>query len=208
MTLPSIIHHYDTPHAPNPRRVRMFLAEKGVSFPTTPIDIMSGAQFEAHKARVGTHHVPAFELADGTYLTETVAMCRYVEALHPEPNLLGEDALEQARVEMWSRRVEFGLMMPIAAVLRHGNPKMAVMEQPQCPEWSAVNRPKVEAALVWLEESLRATPFLAGERFTLADITALCSVEFMRTIRVPVPETHTATLEWHARLKARASYVP
>ncbi|MBB5514430.1 glutathione S-transferase [Rubricella aquisinus] len=208
MTTPSIDVLYDTPRAPNPRRVRLFLAEKRLSLPTEVVTIMDGSHFRPeYRDKVGSFHVPALGLSDGTILTETVAICRYIEALHPEPNLMGTDPLEKAVVEMWGRRVEFQLLLPIAQVLRHGNPAMAVLENPQCPEWAEVNRPRVVAALDWLEGILAQTPYIAGQRFTIADITALVAVEFMRAIRQALPETHTATHDWLTRLRAREGYV-
>jgi glutathione S-transferase len=208
MTTPSIDILYDTPRAPNPRRVRLFLAEKGISLPTETVMIMDGSHFRPeYRDKVGTFHVPALGLSDGTILTETVAICRFIEALHPEPNLMGEGPLEQAVIEMWSRRVEFQLLLPIAQVLRHGNPAMAVLETPQCPEWAEVNRPRVANALDWLETILAQTPYVAGQRFTMADITALVAVEFMRAIKQPLPEAHTASHDWLTRLRARKGYV-
>ena len=192
----------DCAPAPNPRRVRIFLAEKGVNLPVEQVDIMAGAQFAAHAARVGSHHVPALRLEDGRWLTESVAICRYVEALWPEPNLMGRDALEAAEIEMWSRRVEFQLLAPVAAVLRHGNPKMAVMED-QCPAWAEANRPRALAALGWLDARLATSAHVAGARFTLADITALVAVDFLRPARIAVPEACAALRAWRARLDAR-----
>ncbi|QPH56194.1 glutathione S-transferase family protein [Pontivivens ytuae] len=199
---------YDTPRAPNPRRVRIFLAEKGIELPTTSVDIMAGQQFgEEYLAKMGSHNVPALELSDGTILTETVAVCRYLEALYPEPNLLGRDPLEAARIEMWSRRVEFQLMLPIAAVSRHGIPAMKVLEGEQCPEWAEFNRDRVVSGLAWLERSLAEREWLAGDRFSLADITAICTVGFMRLIRVSVPTEHAATLAWMERCEGRGTMV-
>jgi glutathione S-transferase len=187
----------------------MFLAEKGVVLPTTDINIMDGTHFQdGYKGRIGSHHVPALELEDGTVLTETTAICRYLEALYPAPNLLGVDPLEAAKIEMWSRRMEFQFLLPIAQVLRHGNPAMAVLENPQCPEWAAHNVPKVAAAVDWLEGILSQTRWIAGDRFTNADIIACVGVDFLRPIRVPIPERNTATHAWHARMKERAAYVP
>ncbi len=195
----------DCKPAPNPRRVRVFLAEKGVELPVEQVDIMAGAQFAEHTARVGTHHVPALRLADGRWLTESVAICRYVEALWPEPNLMGRDPLETAEIEMWNRRVEFQLLAPIAAVVRHGNPKMAVMED-QCPPWAEANRPRVLAALGWLDARLATSAFVAGARFSIADITAVVAVDFLRPTRIGVPETCTALLAWRRGLEARPAF--
>ena len=209
MSLPEPVMLYDTPRAPNPRRVRIFLAEKGIELPRATVDIMAGDQFaEGFRRKVGSHNVPALELSDGTVLTETVAICRYLEALHPEPNLMGRDALEQARVEMWSRRVEFQLMLPVAAVARHGIPAMAVLEHgDQCPEWAQANVSRVAKGIAWLEESLSGKTFLAGDAFTVADITAIATVGFMRLIRTPIPEGNSATQAWLARCQARGTIV-
>ena len=194
----------DCAPAPNPRRVRIFLAEKGLEIPCEQVDIMAGAQFAAHKTRVGSHRVPALRLSDGRWLTESVAICRYLEGIAPEPNLMGRDPLEAAEIEMWGRRLEFELLAPIAAVLRHGNPKMSVMED-QCPAWAEANRPRVLEGLAMLDARLAAMPFVAGARFTIADITALVAVDFLRAIRTAVPEACTALLAWRAGLAARPS---
>ena len=204
MDLPRPVRLLDCKPAPNPRRVRIFLAEKGVELPSEQVDIMSGAQFGAHKERVGWHHVPALELEDGRFLTESVAICRYLEALWPEPNLLGADPLEAAEIEMWSRRAEFDLLAPAAAVLRHGNPKMAVMED-QCPEWAEANRSRVLAGLGWLDRRLGESACLAGPRFTMADITALVAVDFLRPSRIAVPDACERVIAWRRQLDARPS---
>ena len=190
--------------APNPRRVRVFMAEKGIELPVEQVDIMAGEQFAAHAERVGTFHVPAVRLGDGTWLTETVAICRYLEALWPEPNLMGRDPLEAAVIEMWQRRIEFQLLLPAAYVLRHGNPKMAVMEA-QVPAWSEANRPRVLEALDRLDARLAASRFVAGARFTIADITALVAVDFLRPSRIAVPEHCRALIAWREGLAARPS---
>jgi glutathione S-transferase len=204
MDLPRPVRLIDCAPAPNPRRVRIFMAEKGIALPTEQVDIMAGEQFGAHRERVGTHHVPALELEDGRWLTESVAICRYLEELVPEPNLMGRDPLEAAEIEMWNRRVEFQLLGPAAAVLRHGNPKMAVMED-QCPAWAEANRPRVLDGLAWLDARLGQGRFVAGERFTIADITALVAVDFLRPIRIAVPEDCAALRTWRAGLDARPS---
>jgi glutathione S-transferase len=203
MALPRPVRLVDAKPAPNPRRVRIFMAEKGIALPTEQVDIMSGAQFEDHRARVGWHHVPALELDDGRFLTESVAICRYLEALWPEPNLIGADPLEAAEFEMWARRVEFEILGPVAAVLRHGNPKMAVMENPQCPEWAEANRSRVLAGLSWLDRRLGASNHVGGARYGYADITALVAIDFMRAIRMPVPEEMTNLVSWRERMRAR-----
>lgn len=207
--LPEPIRLYDTSRAPNPRRVRIFLDEKGLSLPVTEVTIMTGAHKEpGYRDRAGTHHVPALELADGTVLTETVAICRYLEALVPEPALMGRDAREAAIIEMWQRRVEFQLLMPIAFVLRHGNPAMAVLESPQVVVWAEHNRPRVVDALHWLNRRLAISEHVAGPEFSIADITAIVAVDFMRTIKQPIPEECAALSSWATRIRARPSMRP
>ncbi|HEU0223071.1 MAG TPA: glutathione S-transferase [Paracoccaceae bacterium] len=206
--LPDPVLLYDTPRAPNPRRVRIFLAEKGVELPRTEIDIMQGVHFRAeYRARIGTHHVPALELEDGTILTESIAICRYIEALHPEPNLFGRDPLEMAQIEMWQRRVEFQLLLPVGFVLRHSSPAMKSMED-QVPEWAEANRPRVVKGLYWMNDRLSRAHYVAGERFTVADISAIVAIDFMRTIRQAIPEECAALAEWAQRVRARPSMVP
>ncbi len=202
MDLPRPVRLFDCAPAPNPRRVTIFMSEKGINLPVEQVDIMAGAQFGAHRERVGVHHLPALELEDGRFLTESTAICRYLEALWPEPNLMGEDPLEAAEIEMWSRRVEFGLLLSAAAVLRHGNPKMAVMED-QVPAWAEANRPRVLAGLDRLDARLGVSAYIAGERYTMADITALVAVDFLRAARVAVPERLVRLLAWRRELAAR-----
>ncbi|WP_424928498.1 glutathione S-transferase family protein [Amaricoccus tamworthensis] len=204
MTLPRPELLVECRPAPNPRRVRIFLAEKGLEIPTEQVDIMTGAHFGDHAGRVGTYHVPALKLSDGSWLTESMAICRYVEALVPEPCLMGADALSAARIEMWQRRVEFELFSPIAQVLRHGNPKMAVLED-QCPEWAEANIPRVHKGLAMLERRLGESLHVGNEDFSVADITAVVALDFLRTIRIEIQEQATATRAWFEKMGERPS---
>ena len=191
--------------APNPRRVAAFLAEKGIDVPRTEIDLATRAHYAPeHLARFGTHHLPGIVLSDGSTLTETVAICRYLEGLIPEPNLMGRDPLEAARIEMWQRRVELMLMLPVAFVFRHAHPSMAELET-QIAEWSEANRPRVAAALELLDRRLAESAFIAGERFTIADITAYVTLDFMRVTKIRIPEDHAALLAWREKLGDRPS---
>ena len=203
---PAPVRLHDAARAPNPRRVRIFLAEKGVTIPTVAVDM---AKFEhrdaAHAALNPVRALPVLELADGTALSESVAICRYIEALHPEPNLFGATPLEAARVDMWNRRVEFGLYARVGAVFRHGHPGMAEHEVPQVAEWAAVNRDKVEADLAILDAALAGRPFLALDRFTIADITLAVAVDFMRAARLALPDRFEHLGRWKAAVAARPS---
>ncbi len=197
---------YDTNRAPNPRRVRIFLAEKGISVPLEPIDLGKGE----HKSPEFTglnprQRVPLLVLDDGTAIAETIAICRYFEALQPEPNLFGRTPEEQGLVEMWQRRVELDLFYPIMMVLRHLNPAMAQMEVPQVPEWGEANKPKVLAALGFFNDQLADRAFIAGPRFTAADITMLVAVDFLRVIRTEVSEHQTHLKRWYDVVSQRPS---
>lgn len=206
MNMPTPVRIYESRRAPNPRRVGIFLAEKGIELERVEVDIMSGEHFrDGHRGKAGTHHVPVLELSDGACLSETVAICRYVEALHPEPNLMGADPLETARIEMWQRRMEFSVLMNIAFVARHTIPAMQALEHEQVPEWGAACIPRMEEALRGLDARLRDSRFVAGDRFTIADITAWVAMDFMRVLRRGPPQGCDALAEWHQRMKARPS---
>jgi glutathione S-transferase len=198
---------YDGGRAPNPRRVRIFFAEKGVPLPEiVPIDIAR----KEHKSEAFTklnpaQRLPVLELDDGTALAETMAICRYIEALHPTPTLFGADAREQAVVEMWNRRVELGLFASVSAVFRHGHPSMAELED-QVPEWAEANREHVDDHLMILELQLAANPFVCGEALTVADITAGIAIDFMKPSRLPLPEDFVNIRRWHGELSARPSW--
>jgi glutathione S-transferase len=136
MPLAQPVRLFDQPRAPNPRRVNIFLAEKGIEIERDNVDLMAGAHKQAdYLAKVGVPQVPALELDDGTILTESVAICRYLEALQPEPNMMGSDVMEQVVIEKWQRLVEFRLFATVAACFRHTNPHLAVLED-QCADWA------------------------------------------------------------------------
>lgn len=197
---------YDAGRAPNPRRVRIFLAEKGVTVPVISIDL---ARLE-HKAPAYVavnplQRTPALELDDGTVISESIAICRYFEELHTEPPLFGTGALERARVEMWQRRLEFGLLGTVAAVFRHLHPAMAEMEVPQVAAWGETNKPRVIEFLRFLDGELADRRFIAGDRFSIADITGLVGLDFMKPAKLSLPDDLANVRRWHAELAARPS---
>lgn len=205
MQLPQPVRYYHTPRAPNPRRTDIFLAEKGVEIERVPVDLLQGAHRDAgYLAKTGVPQVPALELSDGTVLVEVPAICRYLEALHPEPNLLGKDPLETAVIEMWQRRVELRLMVTIATVFRHTNPHMAALET-QCPDWGAANAARIDDRLAELDRRLDGREWLAADRLTIADITGVVAVDFLRILKREVPASMTSLRDWHARMRARPS---
>lgn len=196
----------ETRAAPNPRRVRIFLAEKGIAVPFEEVDLMTGAlKSPAFTAINPMQRVPVLVLDDGTVIAETVAICRYFEEQQPQPALLGTGARGRALVEMWNRRVELGLLFAVAQVVRHLSPRMAHLEVPQVAAWGEANRPKALEMLALLDGQLATSRFIAGEDYSIADITALVAVDFMRPARIPVPEGLANVRRWHAEVSARPS---
>ncbi len=198
---------YDGGRAPNPRRVRVFLAEKGVTVEAVQVDIGRLEHLAPDfTAKNPWRQVPALELDDGTMITETIAICRYFEETIPTPPLFGLGARERAEVEMWQRRLELRLLQPVAHAFRHLHPAMAQMEVPQVPAWGEANKPRVREALALLEAHLAdGRPFVCGEAYSVADITGLIAVDFMKPARVALPEALSAVRRWHAGVMARPS---
>jgi glutathione S-transferase len=195
--------------APNPRRVTMFIAEKGIEgIENVPIDILKGEQrSEEFLAMNPFGRVPALELDDGRVLCETRAICTYLEGLYPEPNLMGEGFEERAFVEMADRRVELHLFQQIANAVRHTHPALAGLEQPQFKDFGASQGEKMREPARWLDGVLAKQPYVAGERFTIADITAFCGLEFARGMMKFKPgEAGMEHLQaWRDRVAARPS---
>ncbi len=205
MTLPEPVRLYTQARAPNPRRVDIFLAEKGLEIPRTELNLIEGEhKAEDYLARVGAPQVPALELSDGTVIAESVAICRYLEAIRPEPNMLGAEIMEAIEIEMWQRLVEFRLFQTVAACFRHTNPHLAALEE-QCPDWGEVNRGRIHARLGELDGRLAGREWIAAGRLTIADITAVVAVDFLRVIRFDLPEEYSSLRAWHARMRERPS---
>ena len=173
---------YVSPRAPSPRRVTMFLAEKGISHIEQVTVSIAGNehQTEAYRAKSPLAKVPALELDDGRVLTETRAICTYLEGLFPEPNLMGENFEERAFIEMTDRRIELYLMSSIANCIRHTHPGLAALEQPQFPDFGKSQGEKMRLIARWLDSELAHQPYVAGNRFTIADITTFIALEFAR----------------------------
>ncbi len=197
---------YDGGRAPNPRRVRVFLAEKGLTVPTEQVDLGQLQQrSEAYTAVNPMQRVPALVLDDGTVIAESIAICRYFEALNPEPPLFGRGALETALVEMWQRRAELHLLLPVSAVFQHLHPAMKIMVDPQVAAWGEANKPRVGQFLQFLDGELKARPFVAGASYSVADITAMIAIDFMRVSRLTVPDDLANVKRWYAEVSARPS---
>lgn len=197
---------FDSPNpAPNPRRVRIFAHEKGIALPMRELSIPArehkAPEFLALNPRGQT---PALQLDDGTVIAESVAICRYLEGLHPEPPLFGTGAKEQALVEMWNRRVEMILMPPVGAVWVHTHKFTAALPG-RIAEWGEANRPKVGEAMAFFDAALKGREFLAADHYTVADILLLCTLDFATFIGAAMPEELTNLRAWHARVSARPS---
>lgn len=196
----------ETRGAPNPRRVRIFLAEKKLAVPFEEVDLMAGALRKPEFTALNPmQRVPVLVLDDGTAISESVAICRYFEELQPKPSLFGEGALGRAKVEMWNRRVEFGLFATVAFVFRHLHPKMSHLEVPQVAAWGEANKEKVMEMLRLLDTVLAGRPFIAGDDYSIADITALVAVDWLRVARLSMPDECVNLRRWHGEVSARPS---
>jgi len=197
---------FDGGKAPNPRRVRVFLAEKGIDVPLAPVDMGAmGHRGPEVAERSAARRLPVLELDDGTVITESVAICRYFEEIQPEPPLFGTGALGRARVEERQRRMELNLMMPVAHAFRHIHPAMKEWEVPQIAEWGEANKPKALDFLALLDRELAGREFAAGDGYSIADITGLIAIDFMKPARIALPEELGNVRRWYAAISARPS---
>lgn len=197
---------YDTKTAPNPRRVRIFLAEKGITVPTEQVDMTTFQHKTPEYTAINPfQRMPALVLDDGTVITESMAICRYFEAVQPEPALFGTGAKEIALTEMWNRRCEINYFSNVAAVFRHLHPAMKDYEIPQVPAYAEAMRPKAIWFLELLDKELASREFIAGDRYSVADITALAAYDFMKPSRIVMPDNLSNVKRWHAAVSSRPS---
>lgn len=191
--------------APNPRRVRVFLAEKGLDLPETPVDMRKREHKSAEfRAKNSMGQLPALELDDGTCIAETVAICRYFEETHPEPPMFGRTAVEKALVDQWIRRVEFAVMMPVGNFWRHAHPFTAALLT-QFKDFGESNKETYRGAQKYVDRELEGREFLVGDSYTMADICLLSTVDFAEWIGLPVEDEFTNLKAWRERVKARPS---
>ena len=200
---------YTSRRAPNPRRVDMFLAETGVThIERVVLDLNQGEhRSAAFLAKNPLARVPVLELDDGRLLSESRAICTYLESLFPEPNLMGASPQERAFIEMADRRVEMHLFLAIANAVRHGHPGLAVLEQPQFPDFGRSQAEKVRGIAAHFDQLLQQQTWMAGEHFTIADITAFCALEFARGLLKlsPADLGLPALQAWRDRVAQRPS---
>lgn len=200
---------YDGGRAPNPRRVQVFLKEKNLEIETQQLDLNT---LEHHTPKMlalnPTATVPFLELENGMVISETIAICRYIEELHPEPSLFGESALERATIEMWNRRAEFGFLLRVGNAFRHLHPAAAVLEGEQVEAWGKKNQRVALEYLEILDVQLSKNQFLAGDRFSVADITTIIAYQFFKPARIELPEQGLLSFKrWAGEIASRPSMV-
>lgn len=196
----------ETNTAPNPRRVRIFLAEKGMAVPFEQRDLMAGELKESGFSAINPfQRVPVLVLDDGTAISESVAICRYFEEIQPDPPLFGVGAVGRATVEMWQRRAELGLWFHVAQAFRHLHPKMAHLEVPQVGAWGEANKVKALEIMEIFDRRLEECRFVAGDAYSIADITALVAIDFLKPAKIEMPEGLAGLKRWHGEVSARPS---
>jgi glutathione S-transferase len=198
---------YDSPNpAPNPRRVRIFASEKGIDLPTQTISLIAREQKGADYLAVNPRgQTPALVLDDGTVLTESVSICRYLDVMYPEPPLFGSDAREIATIDMWIRRIELELGSAVFAIWVHTHPFTAKIVPERFVDYGESNRPKAAHAMAAFDGALAQSAYIAGTQFSAADIMLLTIVDFAGFIGLPIPEKMQHLRDWHERISARPS---
>jgi len=195
---------YQSKRAPNPRRVRWFMAEKGIDdIEIVEVDIFAGDhRTPGYLSMAGLPNVPALELADGTGITESIAICRYLEHLYPEPNMFGTTPLETAMIEMWTRRAEMMVATPLMLTVRHSHPALAALEK-QEPAIAVAQLAAAERGMKVLDQRLGQSDFIAADRITMADIVAFVSIDFARMVKFRPAGELTHVARWMDAMGAR-----
>ena len=198
---------YDTPDpAPNPRRVRLFCKAKGIRLPTATISIQDREhKGEAYLKINPLGQTPSLALDDQRVLTESVAICRYLEALHPDPPMFGRNAEEAAFVDMWIRRVEMRLMVPVGMVWAHTHPFTARVVVPQYKDFGESQRARAEGAMREFDDWLDGRDWLEGDTYSMADIVLLTTIDFAGFIGLPIPDDLDSLKAWHKRASEQAA---
>lgn len=196
---------YDTHTAPTPRRVRIFLAEKNIPMEYVQVDLQKGENITPQmRAKNPIGKIPVLELDDGTCIGESVAICRYFEELHPEPALMGSTALEKAQIEMWQRQVEMAFFMQIGMCFQHSTGYFKDRMTP-VPEYGAVAGKMAASYMRVMDRQLGKSQFIAGDSFSIADITALCSIDFARVVKIKMTDEQTNLQRWYTEVSSRPS---
>ena len=197
---------FETNKAPNPRRVRIFLAEKGIAMEYVEVDIAAGENLTAAmRVKNPTTKIPFLELDDGTCIGETLAICRYFEELNPENPLMGRTPLEKAQVEMWHRRAEFHFMLPVGMCFQHTSGYFKDRMTPVV-EWGEVSRANALAYFDELNQHFKTSTYLVGDYYSIADIVLLCAIDFARVVNIRPSDSHEYLHRWHKKVSSRPSY--
>jgi glutathione S-transferase len=195
---------YDRPLAPNPRRLRIFVAEKGLKIPCETVEAGRNRSPE-FLAKNPAGSLPVLELDDGSCIAESVAICRYLEGQYPEPNLMGRDATEQAIIEMWSRRIELNLFGPVGRAFWHTDPRFAGLPIRQFPDYGASQRDLAQLQLAWFDAQLKGKEFIAASRYTIADIHGLVAIDFGMRAGVKLDPGLKEVSRWYSAIASRPS---
>jgi len=197
---------FETNKAPNPRRVRMFLAEKKVEMEYVEVDLAAGENLTlAMRAKNPTTKIPFLEFDDGTCIGETIAICRYFEEINPETPLMGRTPLEKAQVEMWQRRIEFHFMLPVGMCFQHTSGYFKDRMTP-VEEWGKVSGENAMAYFANLNEHFKESTYLVNDYFSIADITLLCAIDFARVVKIRPSDEYEHLLRWYKKVSDRPSY--
>ena len=196
---------YNAKQAPNPKRVRVFIAEKGIEIPTDYVEIGKGTRSPAFAKINSLGLVPVLELDDGTLLSESIAICRYLEALYPDPPLFGADPKSSALIEMWCRRLELEVMRPMGDVANHSFSFFAERME-QLPAYADVQRRTASAKLAWLDREMADSAYIAGDTFSMADIVGMNIVDLIGFLEIEVPPGLDRFATWADRLRSRPSF--
>lgn len=199
---------YTAKLAPNPLRVEIFLKEKGIfdTIEKIELELSSEAKSAEHRARNKLGLVPVLELDEGIFLSESRAICSYLEAIHPDPNLMGANALERAQIEMHDRQTELTYLFPLAGWVRHCHPGLAMLEKPQLPEWGNVCEARTRKMAKFIDRELSQRPYVAGDRFTIADITLYSAINFGRIVKFKPWDEFENINRWRENLLKRPSF--
>jgi glutathione S-transferase len=196
---------YDFTLAPSPRRVRIFLAEKGIDLELVEVDIMRNANRTPEfykKNPLGS--LPILEFDDGSCLSESVAICRYFEEVQPEPSLFGTGARERALVQMWNRRIELEIFAAVGHVWSHLS-KVAEGRGRRLPEFGEIQKGAAIDRIAWLDAELKNREFIASDRYSIADITTLCMIDFARTVDIRIAPDQKNLARWYNNVSSRPS---
>lgn len=203
---------YDCSTAPSPRRVRIFIAEKGITIPTVQVDLGNREYVRSDFSSINPHQtVPVLELDDGTRLLDSNSISIFLDEMFPEPNLMGRTAIEKAVIAMWQRETDINGLMAVAECFRNsskglkGRALTGAVDYEQIPELAERGRSRVRHFMSSLDHQLGLREYVAGDRFTVADITTLVTIDFARAIRERIPPEAKNLLRWHSSVSARPS---